>query len=412
MRKIFLTVLAFLLTAAQAMASDYQIIGTTTSQDGALVRTEATVQVGENPLDQFKMIRLVKDDAIEGSRGSILLLPPAGFSFTFYELRDVADSDDENGDSDSSARDSIAEILARRGYDVYGYSPRVDGIPAGSCEAGVLDCSAMAHWGLRSMVEDAAFIREWIEQLQPGSPVVIGGASLGAMQAIATVNSHPEKYDGTIVWEGSLYSEDPGVVAQSEAYCVGLGAAVDAGIVFDGVTFNVFQQLGKQVNLAPSGLTPNPLFPPVLTNHQSLVVALALPTPGPLSMPVPGYILANGTIAKEFGLFFASDARLVASAERLYDYFPLAVLRDLHCSYAGIDDQFVDGLGSFTGPVLAIGAGHGYGPYLQDQLDRFGSREVELRVEPDFGHLDHFWSDQHRAFVERPVLRWLRRTLR
>ena len=72
-------VAALLLTATAAAASGpYQVTATTTSQDGNLVRTEYTVQVGPHPLDRFKMIRLVKDVPQSALRGSILFLPPLG----------------------------------------------------------------------------------------------------------------------------------------------------------------------------------------------------------------------------------------------------------------------------------------------------------------------------------------------
>ena len=41
-------------------------------------------------------------------------------------------------------RRELERKLAQRGYDVYLYGPRYNGVPAGACEAGVLDCSATA----------------------------------------------------------------------------------------------------------------------------------------------------------------------------------------------------------------------------------------------------------------------------
>ena len=86
--------------------------------------------------------------------------------------------------------------------------------------------------------------------------------------------------------------------------------------------------------------------------------------------------------------------------------------RDLHCSVAGLDETWVANLESFTGPVLAIGAGHGWGAYMEDQLGLFGSTDVVFRFHPNFGHADHFWSERHRSHVERPILHWLERVAR
>jgi pimeloyl-ACP methyl ester carboxylesterase len=389
----------FILTAPPVSGcEDCQVIASGERRIGPLLRTEWTVQAGEDPLNQFKMIRLVRREPEQPLEGSLLFLPPAGFTFTFYEQRDEA----------GSFGSSIAEFFAARHYDVYGYSPRMDGIPAGACEAGAVDCSAMAGWGTQSMVDDVSFIRSWIEDVHPGSEVFVGGFSMGALLTFAVVNAHPEDYAGIFPWDGFLFSEDSAVVAYSAATCEALEAALAAGIVYDGVTFNFFQQLGKVAEQAPSAPTPIRLLPPVLSNHQALVATLSIPTPGPLSMPVPGYILAAGDLAED-RLSFASESRIFESTNRLYDYFPLASLRDWHCSIAGLDDSFTANLGSFTGPVLAIGAGHGWGAYMEDQLAVLGSTRVSFLFEPEFGHVDHFWSKRHRLLIEQPILRWLQR---
>ena len=148
-RILLLAAFALLLAAGAAIAADpYTIVGSAQSRTGHLVRTEYTVQVGAHPLDRFKMVRIVKDGPAAPRRGSILLLPPLGPGFTFYEQREH-----------EAPGTSIAEFFAERHFDVYGYSLRFEGIPAGTCEAGVLDCSIMATWNLQSMVEDIAFVR-------------------------------------------------------------------------------------------------------------------------------------------------------------------------------------------------------------------------------------------------------------
>ena len=216
------------------------------------MRTEYTVKAGSHPLDRFKMVRLIKDVPVQSLRGSILLLPPLGPTFSFYEQRDLS----------GAVGTSIAEYFALRNFDVYGYSPRFDGIPAGTCEAGLLDCSVMGGWDLASMVEDITFIRSQIEILHPGTKIVTGGASLGGMLAIAVGNAHPEDHDGLIVWEGLLHSENPAVRGLNQGYCAAGEAQLAAGAVYDGVGVNVFKEVMRNARLAPEGLTPIPLFPP------------------------------------------------------------------------------------------------------------------------------------------------------
>lgn len=384
--------------AVQASASGpYQITGTTESRTGNLVRTEYAVSAGSHPLDRFRMVRLVKDAPASTLRGSILLLPPLGPGFPFYEQRD------ESGGRGTS----IAEYFAVRGFDVYGYSPRFEGIPAGTCEAGIVDCSIMATWNLASMVDDIAFIRSQIEVLHPGTKIVAGGASLGGMLAVAVANAHPGDYDGVLVWEGMLYSQDPQVLALNQGYCAALEAQIAGGGVFDGVGINVFKEVAKQSRLAPSGLTPIPLFPPFLTSHQVLVVLLSTSSPGPVSMPVPNYIQMNGSLAED-RLFFASEPRVYENViTRFASYSPNPLVRDISCSLAGVETAYTANLGSYTGSVLVIGGGRGFGGYIGDQVARFtGTTDKTVLIEPEFGHIDHFMTVHHRDFVEKPVFDW------
>jgi hypothetical protein len=62
---------------------------------------------------------------------------------------------------------SFVAFFARRNFVVVGYSPRVQGLTAGSCESGAIDCSPMADWGLETIVDEAAFIRQQIANKYP-----------------------------------------------------------------------------------------------------------------------------------------------------------------------------------------------------------------------------------------------------
>src|ERR1044071_4340111 len=120
-------ILLALLSCARLTYAQYQIVDTQTSTAANdLTKTVTTVQVGTNPLDRFLMSRVRK---AQGSphRGTLLLLPPLGSGFQNYEV----------GDGGDYAK-SFAGFFARRGFDVWGYSQRVQGLTAGQCESGAV----------------------------------------------------------------------------------------------------------------------------------------------------------------------------------------------------------------------------------------------------------------------------------
>ena len=389
--------LALILVAAGAQAQ-YAVIGSAQTQDGPLERTEWTVAASPDPIDTFKMIRLVKSGPTEPIRGSILLLPSLGTTFALYEQRDPS----------GGFGSSIAEFFAVRNYDVYGYSPRFEGIPAGSCEAGVVNCAAMAGWDMQSMLDDISYVRDQIDILQPGKGVVAGGLSLGGILAVAVANDDGARYDGIFPWEGMLLSDDPVVQGLNAGYCAALEAQLMGGIIFDGVGGGIFKAVAQYARTQPQSLNTIPLFPPFFTSHQVLVATLAVPTPGPISMPVPGYVSLAGSLPED-RFFFASEERLLENVIGTFNnYVPNALVRDIPCSLAGIDTTHTANLDAYTGSVLMIGGGLAFGGYMQDQFDAFtGTSDKTLLVEPDFGHVDHFMSPSHQQFVEQPILDWL-----
>lgn len=390
------------LALASSAAHAYSITGTAVSPSaGNLVRTEFTVQAGPHPLDRFKMVRLAKDAPASRLRGVILFLPPLGTTFSFYEQRDV------NG----APGTSLAEYFALRNFAVYGYSPRFEGIPATSCEIGLVDCSVMAGWNLQTMVEDVAFVRSQIESYRPGTEVLMGGASLGSILAIAVANDAPADYDGLVLWEGMLFSRDAQVLAMNQGYCAALEGQLAAGLYWDGATSGVFKLFTQLADTTPGGLTPIPLFPPNLTNHQVFVSALSTVTPGPVSGPVPNYVQMNGSAAQD-RLFNAQEERAFDNIRRFNNYFPTILVRDVSCSLAGVETRYTNHLASFHAPILAIGGGRGFGPYMGDQLSQFASTDKTFLLEPGFGHIDHFMSARHRDFAEEPIYRWALRVLR
>jgi pimeloyl-ACP methyl ester carboxylesterase len=391
-----LAVLAAFGLLAASQAGAYEIAGSSTSRDHNLVRTEYLVRAGDHPLDRFRMTRLVKDVPPSALHGSILFLFPLGTTFAFYEQRDPG----------GAFGTSIAEYFALRNFDVYGYSPRFEGIPAGTCESGLFDCSVMKGWDLASMVDDIAFVRSQIETLHPGTKIVTGGASLGGILAVAVADDAPGDYDGVILWEGMLHTPDATVRALNQGYCAAQEAQLAAGASYDSF-ISIFREVPRMAEVDPSGPNLIPLFPPTLTHHQVMVLAFSVPTPGPISMPVPGYIQMNGSLVED-RLFFASEGRVFDNVvDGFNNYTPVVVGRDVSCSLAGSETKYTDNLGAFHGAVLAIGGGRAFGPYLDDQLAQFtGTTDKTLRLKPGFGHIDHFMTADHREFVERPIYDW------
>jgi hypothetical protein len=400
--RVVLAVVLFgllLIPSQSAEASEsYEVVGAKTTQVEQLLRTETLIQVGSHPLDRFKMVRLVRDVPAEKLRGAIIFLPPLSTTYEFYEQRDAS----------GAVGTSPAEFFALRHYDVYGYSPRYASIPAGSCETGMLDCSIMAGWDLQSQVDDVAIIRAQIEANNPGTKVAVGGISLGAILSIAVVNSDPDAYVGVFPWDEMIHCEHPEVRSRTIGYCADIEAQLAAGILYDGVTHSLLRWGANSARFSPDGQNMNPIFPSFFTNKQVLMLMTSTVSPGPLSGPVPDMVLINGDFA-EGRFYYADEERFYENARRFIDYFPIALVRDIACGMAGIDTSHVDNLGSYTGSVFMIGAGRGYGYYMQDQLDLFGTSDKTLVIEPDFGHIDHFMVLNHRQYVEQPLYHWLER---
>ncbi|HEX7772995.1 MAG TPA: hypothetical protein VF435_11285, partial [Pyrinomonadaceae bacterium] len=226
MKQLFpgLCILALLFCAGDVThAQTYQIISTTSSNvSNNVTKTVKTVQVGSNPLNRFLMTRVRKNIPNDDLKGTILLLPPLGSGFQNYEVGDGGDYEK-----------SFAGFFARRNYDVWGYSQRVQEFTAGSCESNAIDCSVMADWGLQTIVDDVAFIRQQIEAAHPGEKPVVGGLSLGSIASIATINAHPNDYAGAILIEGTLYDENTDVRNINASFCAAFDGLLAQGVFYD-----------------------------------------------------------------------------------------------------------------------------------------------------------------------------------
>jgi pimeloyl-ACP methyl ester carboxylesterase len=351
--------------------------------------------MGNNPVNRFKMSRVLKDIPKHARKGVILLLPPGGSGFQNYEVG-------ENGDYNKS----FVAYFAKKNFDVWGFSQRSDGIPAGACESGAIDCSAMADWGLQSIVEDVTFIREQIALEYPdGKPVIAAGLSLGAIISQALINISPDDYDGVVLIDGTLYDEDPQVQAMNANFQAGLDAQLAAGVFYDGQSAPGFKLLSNLAQVDPNGLTPLPGFPPGFTNRMVFILVMTAPPPSPLT-PRPGFFNAAGSLAED-RFFFANESLAHANIATFLDVTPIRTIRDLSAGLAG-DRTFNNNLHNFTGPVLMFAAGHGFGTAMFDTADLMTSADVTIKSNEAYGHVDYVFSTTHRRELELQILKWIK----
>lgn len=387
-----LILLALLSCARLTYAQNYQIISTQTSTvANNLTKTVMTVQAGNNPLDRFLITRVIKKNG-QGHQGALLLLPPLGSGFQNYEV----------GDGGDYAK-SFAGFFARRGFDVWGTSQRVQGLTAGQCESGAVDCSAMANWGMQTILDDVAFVRSRIELAHPGEKPVVGGLSLGSIAAIAVVDAAPQDYAGAILIEGALYTENPQTRAINAGFCAFFEDQLANGVFYDGQNLPGFKLINHLAEVAPNAPSPIPGFEG-LTNHRAWVAAMSAPPVGPIT-PRPGYFFLAGSVAED-RYFFADEPLVHANINTFVDYVPNRTVRDVNCSLAG-DRTFTSNLQSFHGPVIMFGGGHGFGPEMAETAGLLSNAQVTTNFKADYGHVDHVFSTKHMHEVEHPILAWL-----
>lgn len=370
-------------------AGPYQVVGAAEERVGPLLVSTETVQEGADPVDRFTIHRLRKPNATP--RGVLLLMPGGGSHFGLY-----------TADEQQSLLKSFAGFFAARGFDVWGYSPRTYGLAPGAC-SGTVDCSAMSGWGMGTVVEDALYIRERIRAVHGDRKPVIGGFSLGAMSTLAVIDASPQDWAGAIVWEGMIYSEDPTVLAANAAVCAALESQIAAGEIWDEATYSTLRFIYGLATADPDGPSPLPGFEG-LTNEQAFLLLMTTPQPAPPAY-VPGYTFITGSLAE--GLSFASAERIGLFVNQFNAYEPLALIRDYTCALGG-ERTFTGNLGSFTAPVFAVGAGHGFGPWMDDNLALLGTDDITRIFEPDFAHGDHYASPDHRKLLVDPIFAWLK----
>ncbi len=360
-----------------------------------LVRTATTVQVGSDPINRFEVVHLEKDNPAGGERGAILLLPPISSGFENYEVG-------EDGDYDKS----FAAFFAKRDYDVWGLSQRTHGLVAGSCESGAIDCSAMADWGMQTLIDDAGYVRKQIEALHPWDKPVIGGISLGSMAAVAMLDADPDRYAGAILQEGTLYDADPANREITAGFCAQFDEMLASGVYFDDQQLGGLRLIANLATSDPDGASPLPGFPPGCTNHQAFVAAMSAPPVGPIT-PHPGYYFLDGNIQQNLFLY-ADDALARANIAAFDDYLSLRIVRDVDCGLSG-DTTFTSKLDKVRVPLFVNAGGHGFGPAMLDTLALMPKADAEVHFVEPFGHMDAFFAKDHRALTEKPIFDWLQR---
>jgi pimeloyl-ACP methyl ester carboxylesterase len=376
---------------------DYDVVGVERAIVGHnLERTVATVQVGDDPINRFPVFHVRKSGHGQGSRGAILLLPPISAGFENYESTHTGEYSD-----------SFVAYFASRGYDVWGLSQRTAGLTAGDCESGAVDCSAMEDWGLDTLVEDIAFVREQIGAWHPGRRPVIGGVSLGSIAAMAVLDANPDDYAGAILLEGTLFNADPGERAIAQGFCSQFTGAVAAGAYYDGQQLSGMKAVAGLATFDPSSPSPIPAFAG-LTNHQAFVAAMSTPQTGPIT-PRPGYYFLDGSPAQDT-FFFADDALARNNMATFADYVALPMVRDIDCSLAG-DRTFSANLGKFRGSIYLSAGEHGFGRAMLDTLALMPKAHTAVSFYPSYGHMDYFFNVNHRVIMEGAIADWLARSV-
>jgi len=317
----------------------------------------------------------------------------------FSELRG---SEDDNYDN------SFVGFFANRGFDVWGYSQRVQGIVAGSCESGAIDCSPMADWGMQTIVNDVAFIRQQIGLEHPGQKPVVGGLSLGSIVSVAVINAAPDDYAGALLIEGTLYDADPQVRAINQGFCDMFDGLLAQGVYYDGQQLPAFKLVAQLATVAPNAPSPLPGFPPGFTNHQAFVAFLSASNISPIT-PRPNYFLAAGD-AQQDRLFFVNDALTRANIAQFVDYVAVRTIRDVNCGLAG-DRTFTNNLQNFKGAVYVVAGGHGFGTGMLDTAALMTSASKTINFTEAFGHVDAYFEGSHRQNLDQPILAWLERVV-
>jgi pimeloyl-ACP methyl ester carboxylesterase len=354
----------------------------------SLGKYETVIQAGHNELDRFTMHRVVKlDENYQplkpcSLKGAFILLPGGSCNFASYLL--------------GPDGESLATYLALKGIDVYGYSPRGRGLVTGFCDSN--DCSSMKYWGIATYVKDIEYIRKKAARLHHKRPVV-GGLSLGAILSVAAVNKKPNAYAGAVLWEGGLYYGPPTSDLFTDT-CAYYKALWESGQYFDNEMYPVMKLMVWLYYFDPNGPSP---FAAGMTNWEFFVFFAVSPHDPP-DGEAPGYTYAGGDMVN--GFYYLDENMILDFAMQMNDYEPVAIFRDYMCGLAG-ERTFTNRLEIFTGPILSMQAGLGFGYYVEDNLALFGTTDITRYIKPEFGHADFGVPINYVDTICIPIWEWL-----
>jgi hypothetical protein len=373
-----------------ALLASYDVSASATTTPAPLVTREAmTITFGEEAFESFEVVHVSTPWAIR----PMILVAPVGYGAAWFESADTYAG-------------SMLGQLARLGVDVWAIGPRrgtADTLPQGSCLGdpaapvpAPVDCSAFGRWGVDDLVEDVAFVRELVDG--PRAPT-IGGHWTGAMVALAAVDAEPEAYEGLVLWEGTILTDDEATLAKNAAVCDALELLPDAYAADS--TPSAERLVAELARTDPTGLSPFPqsvldpyfLTAGVATNLEVLHALLVVDNFALFDRISDGLVFTVGTV---------EDGPDVADLELMFDfldaapqstYGSLGIFRDLACGLGG-SPEHTGNLAAFEGDVLVIGASRGLDDELADTLDAFtGARFVSADFRGELGVHDLLWSD-------------------
>ncbi len=372
-------------------ATTYKVVSQTAeiNETLGLGKYQTVVQAGHNELNRFTLHRVVKLDKhlkplpVSRLKGAFMLLPGGGSNFDIYML----------GPDGSS----LATFLALKGIDVYGYSPRSNGIVSGYCDSH--DCSPMANWGIATYLEDIEYLRKQIARVHFSRPVV-GGLSLGAILSIAAVNEKPNAYAGAVFWDGTLYYNSP-IQEMFTETCAGFQSLLESGQYYDNQSYTFLKATTSLYRFDPEGASP---FAPGFSNREFYLYMLTTPNDPPVA-EAPGYTYAAGNMSE--GLFYVDEDLLFRFAMQMNDYEPIALIRDYICGFAGAR-TFTNKLAKFKAPIFSLQAGLGFGVYAEDNLAFFKNADITRLLLPNFGHADIGAPKNYENIICKPIWYWLK----
>lgn len=366
-----------------------------THPDPSIRRVEYQVIAGDDPINRFSITRVQSRSGLSREKRPVVLLSPFLLPGSFYEIT-------ESGNYLGSA----AGKLAMDGYDVWLVDQRRTGAAPGACEAGTVDCSAMAEWNFDTYSRDGLLALSMARALHPTMKPVVGGFSAGANAALALVNRAPHLASGLFLYEGSFHTTDPAISSHNLPICGALEAALDAGSVYD-ASAQLYQPLLALASADPQGLSPLPMFPPGTTNQRAMLYVFSAPPPAGALSPTPGFVRCLADFNTE-AFLFTNPNRLYQVGPKFDNYGSLAAVRDLACGLAGVDDSHVDHLGAFRGELLVYVEGTGFGQALFDTVELFShAKSIDIEHHPEWGEADpYFHVSWQQAFYE-PLKVWL-----